>query len=133
MEFRFEEKETYTLDEVKKLFNQNVEKIKKHFIPKEEHQKLVDELTPLKQEKWQTHLKSLTKNIGVKSDMVDDFIKLSPINDAMDENEIVKVFKETLDQKQYFKETIDNKDLLISGKTPDKEQQPTNSYKFVTK
>lgn len=105
--FNYPKKDSYTQEDLDTLLTQHstfVGASYKDYVSKEEYDKVQEELKPFKEEKRNSHLKSLVPS-NANIDEYDTLLALSKVSDEDDDDTIKSKFEATVKAKSYLQKS----------------------------
>lgn len=123
-EFEYDKKESYTQQEMDKILGENQKFVAagfKGYVSEEDHNKVLEELKPFKEEKRKSTIKGLLPK-EANAEMFDDILALAKIGEDDDESAIKTKLADTIKDRNYLKLNTQPAPEFKQEKTGDKNQ-----------
>lgn len=136
MAFRYAPKETYTqadLDDLLKNHSKYIKEVElKGYVSPKDHQTVLDELAPFKQEAKDSHIKELVKDL-TDADRLAGALKMTSITDTMSDEDIKAAVAKTISENAFLqKPELDDSDLTVKT-TEDPNPEPEDAGSLLVK
>lgn len=124
-DFHYTKKDGYTQSDVDTLLAQFATAIGKETVSKEDYEAIKGELTPLKAEKRQSHLKTLVPD-NANIDEYETLLALANVSDEDDDNTIKNKFKGIVEKKTFLqKPKVAAPEAVKTNKKIEKQPEPS--------